>query len=41
MRPLEEVHTVAPSTPVIEELETMGRDDVTSFQWWRTIISKA
>jgi CBS domain-containing protein len=28
MRPLDEVHTVTPSTPVIEALETMGRDDV-------------
>ncbi len=28
MRPLNEVHTVTPSTPVMEALETMGRDDV-------------
>ncbi|HYL39146.1 MAG TPA: site-2 protease family protein [Bryobacteraceae bacterium] len=28
MRPLEEVHTVTPQTPVMEALETMGRDDV-------------
>ncbi|HEX5228857.1 MAG TPA: site-2 protease family protein [Bryobacteraceae bacterium] len=28
MRPLEQLHTVAPSTPVTEALETMGRDDV-------------
>jgi Zn-dependent protease/predicted transcriptional regulator len=28
MRPLDQVHTVAPSTPVMEALETMGRDDV-------------
>jgi CBS domain-containing protein len=28
MRPLDEVHTVNPNTPVMEALETMGRDDV-------------
>jgi CBS domain-containing protein len=28
MRPLNQVHTVTPSTPVMEALETMGRDDV-------------
>src|SRR5580704_10799512 len=28
MRPLDQLHTVAPSTPVMEALETMGRDDV-------------
>jgi Zn-dependent protease/predicted transcriptional regulator len=28
MRPLDELHTVAPSTSVMEALETMGRDDV-------------
>src|SRR5579864_1397710 len=28
MRPLDQVHTVTPSTPVMEALETMGRDDV-------------
>lgn len=28
MAPIEEVHTVTPSTPVMEALETMGRDDV-------------
>jgi Zn-dependent protease/predicted transcriptional regulator len=28
MRPLDELHTVGPSTPVMEALETMGRDDV-------------
>ena len=28
MRPLENVHTVTPETPVMEALETMGRDDV-------------
>jgi Zn-dependent protease/predicted transcriptional regulator len=28
MRPLDELHTVAPATPVMEALETMGRDDV-------------
>ena len=28
MRPLDEVHTVTPATPVMEALETMGRDDV-------------
>ena len=28
MRPLEELHTVEPSTPVMEALETMGKDDV-------------
>jgi len=28
MRPLDELHTVAPTTPVMEALETMGRDDV-------------
>ena len=28
MRPLEEVHTVEPDTPIMEALETMGRDDV-------------
>lgn len=28
MRPLEQVHTVSPETPVMEALETMGRDDV-------------
>jgi Zn-dependent protease len=28
MRPIDELHTVAPDTPVMEALETMGRDDV-------------
>jgi Zn-dependent protease/predicted transcriptional regulator len=28
MRPLDELHTVAPTAPVMEALETMGRDDV-------------
>jgi len=28
MRPINQVHTVAPTTPVMEALETMGRDDV-------------
>ena len=28
MRPLEQLHTVGPATPVMEALETMGRDDV-------------
>ena len=28
MRPLEQVHTVSPATPLMEALETMGRDDV-------------
>ena len=28
MRPLDEIHTVTPSTPVSEVLETMGREDV-------------
>jgi Zn-dependent protease/predicted transcriptional regulator len=28
MRPLNQVHTVTPATPVMEALETMGRDDV-------------
>jgi Zn-dependent protease/predicted transcriptional regulator len=28
MRPLDQVHTVTPSTPIMEALETMGRDDV-------------
>ncbi len=28
MRPINEVHTVTPTTPVMEALETMGRDDV-------------
>jgi Zn-dependent protease/predicted transcriptional regulator len=28
MRPLNQVHTVTPTTPVMEALETMGRDDV-------------
>jgi len=28
MLPLEQVHTVTPATPVLEALETMGRDDV-------------
>jgi len=28
MRPLDQVHTVTPTTPVMEALETMGRDDV-------------
>jgi Zn-dependent protease/predicted transcriptional regulator len=28
MRPLDQLHTVAPTTPVVEALETMGRDDV-------------
>ena len=28
MRPLDQLHTVAPSTPVMEALDTMGRDDV-------------
>ena len=26
--PLDEIHTVTPATPVMEALETMGRDDV-------------
>ena len=28
MRPLDQLHTVTPYTPVMEALETMGRDDV-------------
>jgi Zn-dependent protease/predicted transcriptional regulator len=28
MRPLDQLHTVAPTSPVMEALETMGRDDV-------------
>jgi CBS domain-containing protein len=28
MRPLDQLHTVAPTTTVMEALETMGRDDV-------------
>jgi CBS domain-containing protein len=28
MRPLDQLHTVTPTTPVMEALETMGRDDV-------------
>lgn len=28
MRPIDQVHTVSPNTPVMEALETMGRDDV-------------
>jgi CBS domain-containing protein len=28
MRPLDQLHTVEPNTPLIEALETMGRDDV-------------
>jgi Zn-dependent protease/predicted transcriptional regulator len=28
MRPIHELHTVTPATPVMEALETMGRDDV-------------
>jgi len=28
MRPLDDIHTVTPATPVMEALETMGRDDV-------------
>jgi Zn-dependent protease/predicted transcriptional regulator len=28
MRPLDQIHTVTPVTPVMEALETMGRDDV-------------
>jgi predicted transcriptional regulator len=28
MRPLDQVHTVSPSTPVMDALATMGRDDV-------------
>lgn len=28
MRPLDQLHTVEPNTPVMEALETMGRDDV-------------
>jgi Zn-dependent protease/predicted transcriptional regulator len=28
MRPMDQLHTVAPATPVMEALETMGRDDV-------------
>jgi Zn-dependent protease/predicted transcriptional regulator len=28
MRPMDQLHTVAPTTPVMEALETMGRDDV-------------
>ena len=28
MRPLDQVHTVSPTTPIMEALETMGRDDV-------------
>ena len=28
MRPLDQVHTVSPVTPIMEALETMGRDDV-------------
>jgi Zn-dependent protease/predicted transcriptional regulator len=28
MRPLDQIHTVTPATPVMEAFETMGRDDV-------------
>ncbi len=28
MRPLDQLHTVEPNTPLMEALETMGRDDV-------------
>lgn len=28
MRPLEQLHTVTPETPVMDALETMGRDDI-------------
>lgn len=28
MRPMDQLHTVTPTTPVMEALETMGRDDV-------------
>jgi CBS domain-containing protein len=28
MRQLDQLHTVEPSTPVMEALETMGKDDV-------------
>lgn len=28
MRPIDQIHTVSPATPVMEALETMGRDDV-------------
>src|SRR5579864_3199936 len=28
MRPLDRLHTVSPATPIMEALETMGRDDV-------------
>ncbi|MBV8817377.1 MAG: site-2 protease family protein [Acidobacteriaceae bacterium] len=28
MRPLDDLHTVSPATPVLEALQTMGRDDV-------------
>jgi len=28
MRPLDQLHTVSPATPIMEALETMGRDDV-------------
>jgi Zn-dependent protease/predicted transcriptional regulator len=28
MRPLDQIHTVTPGTPVMEAIETMGRDDV-------------
>ena len=28
MRPFDQLHTVTPATPVMEALETMGRDDV-------------
>jgi Zn-dependent protease len=28
MRPLDQLHTVEPATPIMEALETMGRDDV-------------
>ncbi len=28
MRPLDQLHTVLPNTPIMEALETMGRDDV-------------
>ena len=28
MRPLDDIHTVTPATPVVDALETMGRDDV-------------
>ena len=28
MRPLDDIHTVTPTTPVVDALETMGRDDV-------------